>query len=616
MFIGDILITKLKNINMNKLLLTIAMVLCFSPLLNAQKNSEVKSKIKEVTVYKNSAQIMRKTSVTIPAGKSVIKLTGLSPYIDTESIRINGDGRYTILNVQQSTDYENKLDKEKDIEIIKEKIEQFKYKIEDEQLSIEILNDKLDFLNSNKSIVGGDKSVSAESFKQMNAHYNANVEKYRKDKLVKKRAIKRYDKEIQKLRDKLRTINKKSDLPSGTISVTVDAKRAGNFNMGFAYMVSGANWYPTYDIRFDGSGKALKVKYKANVTQNTGIDWKGINIILSSAQTNRSAQIPELMPSYLEFYYPQLYYKSSKKQDVSQMLQGQVAGVNSVQESKSQIRIRGIGSVKSSAKPLYVVDGVPQNDISHIDPNNIKNIKTLKNASATALYGSKAANGVIVITTGKGGGSAPLTITSKQETSTEYIIDTKQTILSDSKTSVIAFKESDIDAEFEYQSIPKLSENVYLIAKIADWYKADLMSGSVNLYMENSFIGKSELNTMEFSDTLSLSFGIDNNISIKRDKLTDFTSTQFVGGNKKEQRAFKIVVRNNKNYNVKTNVYDQIPLSTLDDIDVDVIEISDAEYNKDTGKLQWRLNLKPKETKEIIIKYSVKYPKSKTVILE
>lgn len=142
------------------------------------------------------------------------------------------------------------------------------------------------------------------------------------------------------------------------------------------------------------------------------------------------------------------------------------------------------------------------------------------------------------------------------------------------------------------------------------------MSGSVNLYMENSFIGKSELNTMEFSDTLSLSFGIDNNISIKRDKLTDFTSTQFVGGNKKEQRAFKIVVRNNKNYNVKTNVYDQIPLSTLDDIDVDVIEISDAEYNKDTGKLQWRLNLKPKETKEIIIKYSVKYPKSKTVILE
>jgi TonB-dependent SusC/RagA subfamily outer membrane receptor len=596
---------------MNKLLLTIAMVLCFSPLLNAQKNSEVKSKIKEVTVYKNSAQIMRKTSVTIPAGKSVIKLTGLSPYIDTESIRINGDGRYTILNVQQSTDYENKLDKEKDIEIIKEKIEQFKYKIEDEQLSIEILNDKLDFLNSNKSIVGGDKSVSAESFKQMNAHYNANVEKYMKDKLVKKRAIKRYDKEIQKLRDKLRTINKKSDLPSGTISVTVDAKRAGNFNMSFAYMVSGANWYPTYDIRFDGSGKALKVKYKANVTQNTGIDWKGVNIILSSAQTNRSAQIPELMPSYLEFYYPQLYYQNKRGQQQKREVKKSMA-----LESKSQVRIRGIGSEKSSSKPLYIVDGVPQNDISHIDPDDIKSMSVLKDASAKGLYGSRAQDGVVVIKTGKGRGSAPLTITSKQETSTEYIIDTKQTILSDGKTSVIAFKESDIDAEFEYQSIPKLSENVYLIAKIADWYKADLMSGSVNLYMENSFIGKSELNTMEFSDTLSLSFGIDNNISIKREKLADFTSTQFVGGNKKEQRAFKIVVRNNKNYNVKTNVYDQIPLSTLDDIDVDVIEISDAKYNKDTGKLQWRLNLKPKETKEIIIKYSVKYPKSKTVILE
>ncbi|GEM_PF-239319 len=601
---------------MNKLLLTVAMAICFTTILNAQKSKTVKSKIDEVTIYKNAAQVMRKASVTMPVGKSVIKLTGLSPYIDKESIRINSDGRYTILNVQQSTDYENKLDKEKDTELIKEKIEQLKYKIEDEQLSIEILNDKIDFLNSNKSVVGGNKSISAESFKQMNAHYNANIEKYRLDKLVKRRAIKKYNKEIQKLRDKLRTINKTSDLPSGTISVTVDTKRAGSFNIDFTYMVSVASWHPTYDIRFDGSGKALKVKYKANVTQNTGIDWKGVNIILSSAQTNRSAQIPELMPSYLEFYYPQLYYKSSKKQDVSQMLQGQVAGVNSVQESKPQIRIRGIGSVNKSAKPLYVVDGVPQNDISHIDQNSVKSISVLKDKAATSLYGARARNGVVLITTGKTGGSAPLTITSKQETSTEYIIDAKQTILSDSKTSVIAFKESDIDAKFEYQSIPKLSENVFLIAKIADWYKADLMSGSVNLYMENSFIGKSELNTMEFSDTLSLSFGIDNNISIKREKLADFTSTQFVGGNKKEQRAFKIIVRNNKNYNVKTNVYDQIPLSTLDDIDVDVIEISNAEYNKDTGKLQWRLNLKPKETKEIIIKYSVKYPKSKTVILE
>lgn len=97
--------------------------------------------------------------------------------------------------------------------------------------------------------------------------------------------------------------------------------------------------------------------------------------------------------------------------DVTKALGGLTPGVQVVQTSgqpgsTGQIRIRGIGSVASSSTPLYVVDGAPYSgDLNAINPNDIESMTVLKDASAAALYGSRAANGVVVITTK--GGKAP-----------------------------------------------------------------------------------------------------------------------------------------------------------------------------------------------------------------
>src|SRR5690606_7757225 len=93
---------------------------------------------------------------------------------------------------------------------------------------------------------------------------------------------------------------------------------------------------------------------------------------------------------------------------VSKALQGQVPGLQSVSSSgqpgtDAEIRIRGIGSINASSAPLYVVDGNPYSgDINAINPNDIKSVSVLKDAAASALYGSRGANGVIIITTKEG----------------------------------------------------------------------------------------------------------------------------------------------------------------------------------------------------------------------
>ncbi|TDN95020.1 TonB-linked SusC/RagA family outer membrane protein [Salegentibacter sp. 24] len=98
-----------------------------------------------------------------------------------------------------------------------------------------------------------------------------------------------------------------------------------------------------------------------------------------------------------------------------QGLQGQVAGVkvslnSGAPSSSPRVLIRGIGTINSSSDPLYVVDGVVMESIQYLNPNNITSMEVLKDASSTAIYGARGANGVVLISTARGAKSMGTTI--------------------------------------------------------------------------------------------------------------------------------------------------------------------------------------------------------------
>ena len=104
--------------------------------------------------------------------------------------------------------------------------------------------------------------------------------------------------------------------------------------------------------------------------------------------------------------------------DVSTMLQGKAAGVQVVQSSGrpgsiSAIQIRGVASTGGNASPLWVVDGVIQHTVPNLNPNEIESISILKDASATVLYGSRGANGVVQVITKSGKGEGQISVSSK-----------------------------------------------------------------------------------------------------------------------------------------------------------------------------------------------------------
>ena len=151
------------------------------------------------------------------------------------------------------------------------------------------------------------------------------------------------------------------------------------------------------------------------------------------------------------------------------------------------------------------------------------------------------------------------------------------------------------------------------MAEINDYSKYNLLQGEANIIFEGMYVGKTNINPNQVSDTLSLSMGRDKKISIKREKVVDKSGTKFLSGKKEQTFTFDLTVRNNKKEAIEMLLKDQYPLSSDKEIEIELLENDNAKVNIETGILTWNLNLKSSETKKIRISYRVKYPKDKVI---
>ena len=201
------------------------------------------------------------------------------------------------------------------------------------------------------------------------------------------------------------------------------------------------------------------------------------------------------------------------------------------------------------------------------------------------------------------------------ETSITFDVALPYSIPSDGKIQTIEIQRTATPADYKYVTVPKLSTMAYLTANITDWAKQSLQTGEATLYFENTYVGKSTLNVNQLTDTLILSLGADNGLLVKREKRKDYTSRKIIGTNKTEIYSYLLSIRNNKSNPVRITVNDQIPVSSNSEITVEPVDLSGGKLS-DAGYVKWDIDIKPKETKELILTYSVKYPKNRTVILE
>ena len=131
------------------------------------------------------------------------------------------------------------------------------------------------------------------------------------------------------------------------------------------------------------------------------------------------------------------------------------------------------------------------------------------------------------------------------------------------------------------------------MANIIEWEKYNLLEGEANIFFEDTYIGKSLLDVRYASDTLHISLGRDKNVSVSREKVKNFTTRQFIGSKKVETRDWLITVKNNKSQKINMLVMDQVPVSTLEEIEVEIQNDSGASKDVENGEMKWIFTLEP-----------------------
>ena len=193
----------------------------------------------------------------------------------------------------------------------------------------------------------------------------------------------------------------------------------------------------------------------------------------------------------------------------------------------------------------------------------------------------------------------------------EYDIKHKYTIPSDSKPYLVDVNAYEISAGYNYLLIPNIDPFGFLMARIPDWNKYNLIPGITNIYNKGSYMGKTFLNTYAENDTLSLYLGKDNNIQCVRKETSSSNQQNIIGNYYVDKSAINISIKNNSSEKYNIQLLDQVPeFNDNEKAKFNIENIEQAIYNKKEGLLTWNFQLAQNDSKVIDYKYEIKAPKN------
>uniref|UniRef100_A0A914D033 DUF4139 domain-containing protein n=1 Tax=Acrobeloides nanus TaxID=290746 RepID=A0A914D033_9BILA len=188
----------------------------------------------------------------------------------------------------------------------------------------------------------------------------------------------------------------------------------------------------------------------------------------------------------------------------------------------------------------------------------------------------------------------------------------------------------ELDSTFYYACVPKKNRNVFLTAEIKNTSEFPLLSGNASIYLNSAFSSTTSIERIDIGETIKRSLGTDPGIKVeyKPVKSTYEKKLGVVSSNVYEQ---VILVKNNKNEAIVMTIYEQIPKSTNENINIKLIlpEIREeseektakehdgkdkigAKLNK-LNNLEWKIQLAPDEEKELTVKWSIDYPQNESL---
>ena len=424
--------------------------------LSAQK--EFTAKIDQATVYLQGAALTHTAAASLKSGSYDVTITGLSPDIEVNSLKVTANG-VLISASEFSIDFITPKEESARIKKLQDSLELYKRQLDEADNELEVHSHLLQMLTdgtlNNMRQKEGTVSV---------ADINANMELYKSKAGGLQHSIDQDSRKITSLKETIKRLQNQLDQDmakdkqrTGVLRLSVSVPQTVNTTFTVTYFTNLASWVPCYDINITSMDKPVVMKSKAQVSQITGLDWNNVKLTLSNATPNRTKEAPVFKTWFVNFHNPRTLYKQS-----------------------------------STSSAL-------SNTVSY---------------SVASQEGVSSTDGYIASVRGNRAPSIPLVMddfvdVDMQEVAVNYNISVPYDIPGNGKEQLIDLKSYNIKAEYKYYSVPKLSDETYLVATLSDYEQFNLLPGYATVTFDNTFVGKTFLRPNATEEHISLTLTTD-----------------------------------------------------------------------------------------------------------
>ncbi len=265
----------------------------FALLLNNESFAEefqLNAQVKKATIYWQSASIEASASKYLSKGEHLLIIEQMPNNIDLNSIQVLSNSKFNIVSVESRVGNPDNFKKSKQYQDLKDSLDTYEDSYELIKIKKFAVDEEISLWISNKNI--GAKAGNVVELEDLAEVYKTRIPQLKRESYV-------YDKNMLKLKDKInyfQNLIKEKGNQNNNIDVLVRIMNPENQNVDLSikYLCYDAGWSPFYDIRSEDKSDEISFILKANVWQNSGIDFNNIDLTLSTGRPNNSSVKPEL----------------------------------------------------------------------------------------------------------------------------------------------------------------------------------------------------------------------------------------------------------------------------------------------------------------------------------
>ena len=535
-----------------------------SEMPNLDSIKTIDTRICEVTVYTDRALVTRRGTVALTGNERELAIPSLPTTLDTESVRATGAGTVAVrlLGVRSETVFSTEPVGDRTTELTQQiqELETQKRAIDVQIASRKI---QLKFIeNLSEKSVGSFASSIAKQQIGLNEtgelvnFLGSNYKKYVSAIALYERQQREIEKQIKALNQQLGQVKTPHSEQSFNIIVAIEPSGSGNFELEVSYVVMRARWTPLYDLRVNTTNNQINLNYLAEVNQNTGEDWTGVALTLSTAKPGMGTLPPKLEPWFIDTLHSTVKYRNTE----STARYGQA-----LSDPDGDVGFQGIPSSFAGTT---------------ID-------------TASQLTEAETATAKV----------------SREGGTVSFQVGGNTKIPSDGTPhKVMVFREN-YPFKPEYIAVPRLVSFAYLQAVVVNPLTgATLLPGKANILRDNTFVGTVQLENVSPGQEYKVNLGIDERLKIERELVERQVDKKLIGQQRRMSYAYRLNVTNLHQVQVHLTLKEQLPVSRNEQIKVRSTLTNPKIVAGEMGLLEWIMSLPPQAKQELYYQFVVEHP--------